>query len=145
MLLNVQIQSRMHNVNDGADSSYLGPGGIPQENDYFSRMERKARTGEVGSLGPSPWSSPSTGSAGNTGKFPSYPGNDPSKSPGANWEWRGPDKPGGDRGAWYNPTTGETLKPDLSHSAPIGKHWDYIPYKNGPQYRIYPDGTILPK
>ena len=27
-------------------------------------------------------------------KAPKYPGNDPSKSPGKDWEWRGPDQPG---------------------------------------------------
>ena len=78
-------------------------------------------------------------------KAPKYPGNDPSKSPGKDWEWRGPDQPGGDKGAWYNPKTGETLKPDLNHPEPIEPHWDYIPYKNGPQFRLYPNGELLPK
>jgi len=51
---------------NGTDSSYLGPGGIPQENDYFSRMERKVMTGEGGTLGPSPWDKPISSIAGKT-------------------------------------------------------------------------------
>ena len=70
-----------------------------------------------------------------------YPGDDPTISPGEGWEWRGP----ADKGSWYNPQTGETLHPDLHHPYPEGPHWDYIPYKNGPQYRIMPDGTVVPK
>jgi hypothetical protein len=45
-----------------------------------------------------------------------YPGDDPTKSPGEGWEWRGPE----DKGAWYNPETGETLHPDLDHPYPEG-------------------------
>ncbi|MDL2302571.1 hypothetical protein LJC58_09490, partial [Lachnospiraceae bacterium OttesenSCG-928-D06] len=74
-----------------------------------------------------------------------YPGDDGAVSPGEDWEWRGPDAPGGKKGAWFNPKTDETLKPDLNHDLPIGPHWDYIPYKNEPQHRIFPDETILPK
>ena len=37
------------------------------------------------------------------------------------------------------------LHPDLEHPAPEGPHWDYIPYKNGPQYRVMPDGIVVPK
>lgn len=70
-----------------------------------------------------------------------YPGNDSTLSPGEGWEWRGPV----DRGSWYKPETGETLHPDLMHPYLEGPHWDYIPYKNGPQYRVYPDGTIVSK
>ena len=70
-----------------------------------------------------------------------YPGDDPSVSPGEDWEWRGPS----DKGGWYNPKTGESLHPDLDHPDPQGPHWDYIPYKNGPQYRINPDGGVYPK
>jgi len=72
--------------------------------------------------------------------FPSYPGNDPTVSPGENWEWKGP--PG--LGAWYNPSTTESLHPHLN-SSDHDPHWDYIPYKNGPQYRIYPDNRVEPK
>jgi hypothetical protein len=74
-----------------------------------------------------------------------YPRSDPTISPGEGFEWRGPDAPGGDKGAWFNPSTGETLKPDLNHQTPIGPHWDYIPYKNGPQYRLFPDGRMIQK
>lgn len=73
-----------------------------------------------------------------------YPGNDPSKAPGSDWEWRGKGDPGFEKGAWYNSKTKESLKPDLEHSGPIGPHWDYVaPDKK--QYRIYPDGRVESK
>ena len=31
---------------------------------------------------------------------------------------------GGDKGAWVNPNTGDSLHPDLNHPMPIGPHWD---------------------
>ena len=65
-----------------------------------------------------------------------YPGDDPTQAPGPDWEWRG-----GDKGSWYNPKTGETLRPDLNHPEPIKPHWDYkTPDKTW--YRWYPDGTF---
>jgi hypothetical protein len=69
---------------------------------------------------------------------------DPSQSPGTGWEWRGQQPPGGPNGAWYNPSTGESLHPDLSHPDPIGPHYDYRA-PDGTFYRIYPDGTVVPK
>ncbi|MGN0179407.1 MAG: hypothetical protein ACI4DY_08215 [Monoglobaceae bacterium] len=68
-----------------------------------------------------------------------YPGNNPSKSPGKGFEWRGISIPGGDKGNWYNPETGEKWNPDLKHGDPIGPHWDYTDAK-GNKYRVYPDG-----
>lgn len=73
-----------------------------------------------------------------------YPGNDPSKSPGSGFEWRGRSKPSEGKGNWYNPTTGEKWNSDLNHSDPIGPHWDYT-NKNGKSFRIYPDGHIEKK
>ena len=69
-----------------------------------------------------------------------YPGNNPKVSPGIGWEWRGPS----DKGSWYNPKTGESLRPDLDHPQPIGPHWDYKD-PNGIWYRLFPDGSIEPK
>jgi RHS repeat-associated protein len=46
--------------------------------------------------------------------------NNPSKSPGPDWERRGRN--------WFNPKTGESLSPDLDHGPPFGPHWDW---KNG--------------
>jgi RHS repeat-associated protein len=69
-----------------------------------------------------------------------YPGADPSVSPGEGWEWRGP----AGKGSWYNPQTGESLHPDLEHPDPIGPHWDYRD-PNGKDRRIFPDGTSGPK
>jgi hypothetical protein len=74
-----------------------------------------------------------------------WPGDDPTKAPEGT-EWRG--KPGstqGDKdGNFYNPTTKESYRPDLDHSEPIGKHWDYRA-ADGKWYRIYPDGRVVPK
>jgi RHS repeat-associated protein len=64
----------------------------------------------------------------------------PDECPGAGWEWRGPDAPGGPRGGWYNPGTGETLHPDLDHPLPIGPHWDYID-RSGRKWRLPPQGN----
>ena len=74
-----------------------------------------------------------------------YPGADPSKAP-RGYVWRGKPgtKPGGKQGAWYNPKTGESLHPDLTHKGPIGPHWDYIDTA-GKKWRIYPDGRMEPK
>ena len=74
----------------------------------------------------------------------SYPGNNPSKSPGKDYEWRGNGEPGSGKGNWYNPQTGEKWNPDLNHAGPIGPHWDYTD-SFGNQFRVYPDGTIEPK
>ena len=62
-----------------------------------------------------------------TEKIPNvtYPGDDPAKSPGDDYEWRGRDPQGGERGSYYNPKTGECWHPDLNHPQPIGPHWDY--------------------
>lgn len=68
-----------------------------------------------------------------------YPGNIPSKSPGKGFEWRGKSEPGGSKGNWYNPKTGEKWNPDLKHGKPIGPHWDYTD-SQGNKFRVYPDG-----
>ncbi|WP_235811824.1 RHS repeat-associated core domain-containing protein, partial [Pseudomonas syringae] len=44
---------------------------------------------------------------------------DPTQSPGEGWEWRGRGEPGSREGAWYNPSTGESLHDDRTH--PPGK------------------------
>jgi hypothetical protein len=69
---------------------------------------------------------------------------DPSIAPEKGWEWRGKGPPGSSRGSWYNSSTGESLHPDLGHPDPIGPHLDYTaPDKT--EWRIFPDGTVLPK
>lgn len=73
-----------------------------------------------------------------------YPGNDPSKSPGSGWEWRGKGEPGSSQGSWYNPKTKESLHPDLNHPGPIGPHWDYKA-PDGKNFRLNPDGSLIPK
>ncbi|WP_297776494.1 RHS repeat-associated core domain-containing protein [Mycobacterium sp.] len=70
--------------------------------------------------------------------------NDPAQPPGPGWEWRGQQPPGGPNGAWYNPSTGESLHPDLSHPDPVGPHYDYRA-PDGTFYRMYPDGTVKPR
>ncbi len=72
-------------------------------------------------------------------------GNDPTKCPGEGFEWRGKGNPTSGKGSWYNPTTGESLHPDLRHPPPIKPHWDY----EGPNFpngwRLNIDGTAEPK
>jgi RHS repeat-associated protein len=69
---------------------------------------------------------------------------DPTEPPGPDWEWRGKDPVGGDQGSWYNPNTDESFHPDLDHPDPIGPHYDYTD-PEGNQWRLFPDGTTLPK
>ena len=71
-------------------------------------------------------------SAGGGSIVPTPPA-DPTQSPGEGWEWRGQQPVGGDKGAWYNPNTGESLHPDLDHPPPIGPHWDYTNPKGNTQ------------
>jgi hypothetical protein len=42
------------------------------------------------------------------------------------WEWRGDGEPGGRRGAWHNPGTGESLHDDRTHPPGRDPHWTYI-------------------
>src|SRR5690606_21892476 len=74
-----------------------------------------------------------------------FPGTNPAKAP-KGYEWRGKpnSKPGSKDGNWYNPKTGESLRPDLNHSDPIGPHWDYKD-TSGKWWRIFPDGSNIPK
>ncbi len=73
-----------------------------------------------------------------------YPGNDPTKSPGDGYEWRGnPNEPiGGNKGAWVNNSTGEQWHPDLNHSYPKGPHWDYTDIF-GYVWSVFEDGRII--
>ena len=73
-----------------------------------------------------------------------YPGDNPSKSPGKGFEWRGKSSPKDGKGNWYNPKTGEKWNSDLSHVEPIGPHWDYTD-SNGNKYRVFPNGRIEKK
>lgn len=90
------------------------------------------------------------GTAGNFGRTKGeqnsikYPGNNPAKSPGKGFEWRGKSEPGGNKGNWYNSKTGEKWNPDLKHGDPIGPHWDYTD-AYGNKYRVFPDGRIEKK
>lgn len=101
----------------------------------------QAVTEDEGS-GATPATSPELTTAPNQCPAPAIPV-DPTQSPGDPWEWRGKPPVGGDKGAWYNPGTGESLHPDLNHPAPIGPHWDYKD-STGKGWRIFPDG-IKPK
>jgi len=69
---------------------------------------------------------------------------DPAQSPGPGWEWRGKGPLGSSEGSWYNPGTNESFHPDLSHPDPIGPHYDYRDAL-GNDYRVFPDGTVVPK
>ena len=79
-------------------------------------------------------------------KTPPYPGNDPTKSPGPDYTWKGRpgSTPGDGNGSYHNPGTKEVLRPDVRHKPPIGPHWDYRdPSKTW--HRIFPDGSSCPK
>ncbi len=77
-------------------------------------------------------------------KFPHKIPSKVGEKPGPGWEWRGKGPEGSSQGSWYNPKTGESLHPDLSHSDPIGPHYDYTD-PAGNEYRVSPDGTMSPK
>lgn len=76
---------------------------------------------------------------------PKFPGWDSSVSPGKDYEWRGKGDPTSGRGSWVNPKTNEVLHPDLNHSGTIGPHWDYTYPGSGNGFRLFPDGTMVPK
>jgi uncharacterized protein RhaS with RHS repeats len=68
---------------------------------------------------------------------------DPTKSPGPGYEWRGNGPKGSNEGSWYNPYTDQSLHPDLGHSQPIGPHYDYQgPDTAGQKVRLYPSDPI---
>ena len=69
-------------------------------------------------------------------KLPDYPGDDPEVAP-EGYEWRGRGPQGSPEGNYHNPTTGESLHPDLNHAPPIGPHWDYWG-PDGVKVRIFP-------
>ncbi len=69
---------------------------------------------------------------------------DPAQPPAPGWVWRGKDPPGGIKGAWYNPSTKESLHPDLQHPPPIGPYWDYKD-ASGTRWRVFLDGRMEPE
>ena len=71
-----------------------------------------------------------------------YSGNDPTKSPGEGYEWRGKQPVGGNKGAWVNKSTGEQWHPDLNHQPPKGPHWDYTDIL-GIIWSVFEDGLIM--
>lgn len=74
-----------------------------------------------------------------------FPGTNPGKAPkGFEWKGKPGSLPGSKDGNWYNPKTGESLRPDLNHPKPIGPHWDYKD-PSGKWWRIFPDGSNVPK
>lgn len=74
-----------------------------------------------------------------------YP-KDPTVPPGPGWIWKGqPDSiPGDKQGNWYNPATGESLRPDLQHPPGIDPHWDYKA-PDGNWYRWFGPDNMSPK
>lgn len=76
------------------------------------------------------------------GAYPKLPTEPP---PGFIWRGRPGSTPGDGNGNYYNPNTGETLRPDMEHEEPIGPHWDYLPKRGGDWYRWFPDGVLRPK
>jgi RHS repeat-associated protein len=91
--------------------------------------------GETGTIG-----GPSVGSSAEAPGFSS----DPFTPPGPGFEWRGNGPVGSQEGSWHDPGTGESYHFDLNHEPPIGPHIDYRA-PDGSDWRIFPDGTRLPK
>lgn len=72
-----------------------------------------------------------------------YPGDDPAKAPGEDYEWKGQEPVGGDKGSWVNGKTGEQLHPDLNHKPGVDPHYDYTDgTKPRIWWRIFGDGRI---
>lgn len=68
----------------------------------------------------------------------------PSDPEAAGYVWKGTGEQGVEKGNWVNEETGEKINPDMSHGPPIGPHNDYTD-PSGNQWRVYPDGTAIPK
>lgn len=80
-----------------------------------------------------------------------FPRGDGRTPPGEGFIWRGPpgSTPGDGRGNWWNPGTGESLRPDLNHPPGIPPHWDYHLRPRGDtpggSWRWFGPGNIQPK
>ena len=70
-----------------------------------------------------------------------FPGSDPLKGPSGT-EWKGKGLQGSRMGNYYNPSTGDSWHPDLSHGGVIGPHWDYHRKSDNSWWRVYEDGRI---
>ena len=71
-----------------------------------------------------------------------YPGDDPTVAPGDDYEWRGQQPIGGDRGSWVNKSTVEQWHPDLNHPYPKGPHWDYTDIWKV-VWSVFKDGRVI--
>lgn len=62
------------------------------------------------------------------------------------FEWKGKlgSTPGSKDGNWYNPKTGESLRPALIHPHSIGLYWDYKD-PSRKWLRIFQNGSNVPK
>jgi RHS repeat-associated protein len=92
--------------------------------------------------GPGPGPGPASGSVEQGPSGAKLDFTDGANSPGEGWNWRGTGEPGSSKGNWVKGN--ESLHPDLSHPDPIGPHYDWKD-PNGDWFRIYPNGTIIPK
>lgn len=71
-----------------------------------------------------------------------YSGDDLSKtSEGYEWHGKPGSQPGDGNGNYYNPKTGEYLRPDLNHPEGIAPHWDYRA-PDGSLWRWFPPGGV---
>jgi len=69
---------------------------------------------------------------------------DPSRSPGEGWEWKGSGPPESGKGNWANDKTGQKLHPDFKHPAPKGPHWG-LTNPDGSKWDYFPGkGWIKP-
>jgi RHS repeat-associated protein len=67
---------------------------------------------------------------------------DPTQSPGPGWIWRGTGPVGSRQGSWYNPSTDQSLHPDLNHSEGIPPHYDYTARNIKGKIRIFPGDEV---
>jgi Bacterial toxin 37 len=72
--------------------------------------------------------------------YPNY--TDPAQPPGPGWEWRGKGPAGSSEGSWYNPTTDQSVHPDLDHPPGVDPH-DYTGPEQ-PKARLFPGDPIPP-
>ncbi|MBF6354919.1 hypothetical protein IU449_10230 [Nocardia higoensis] len=138
----------------GAMYLYNNPIDLPSIDSFPSQNEEPSKPAPATDPSPSQpgvtQSSPNTGGAASPGGTPSPSApvpswTDGSVSPGPGWEWRGPDAPGGARGAWFNPGTDESWHPDLNHPPGVDPHWDYVDPRDGQHWRMFEDGRFEPK
>ncbi|MNT23915.1 hypothetical protein D3C72_1593600 [compost metagenome] len=133
---------------------YSSQYGTSSSSSSKSNTSKDTNTNTSNKTGTSSTSSRTNNKTGTTNKTPNVPlpappttkyPTDVNKPPAPGFEWKGKGTTEDGKGNWFNPKTGESLRPDLNHPKPIPPHWDYQPGRQQPGYRWFPDGSIQPK